>query len=285
VEQRPDVAHYLVAAGPKASAFHAAGILHVITGTPSQYEAEEQALRACNNDPARTSAGGGPCYLYSVDNRVVLTLRSTTPIAQPTATPPLSHDLLLTLLAKYTPTYPNPYKQVREYLESKPHKALVALAPSHSWRTSDGETAETAEESALEACQLHFGEPCAVLAVDNTIRIPRSTERLRPRPMSRISYQGMFDPTQIPAVPPATRRRADVVNYLAAATYKAAAIHPWGRIFLAVGKPSQREAEEMSLEACNGDSERNGKDGPCLLYAVGDLVVLQKRLAKPLSSQ
>jgi hypothetical protein len=285
VQLRPDVAHYLLAAGPKASAFHAAaGILHVVTGAPSQYEAEEQALRACNDHPARTTAGG-PCYLYSVDNRVVLPLRSTAPITQLAAAPTLHHDLLLTMLSQLAPTFPNTYKQVREYLESKPHKALAVLPPSHSWRTAAGETADRAEERVLEACQLRFAKPCILLAVDESVRVARSTEHWQSRPMSRISYDGLFDPMQIPAVTEETRRRADVANYLAAATYKAAAIHPWGRIFLSVQKSTQREAEETSLEACDADSDRNGKDGTCLLYAIGDLVVLPKRLTKPLSPQ
>jgi class 3 adenylate cyclase len=77
VEQRMDVAGYLTASSPKASAFHAVGVLYVVVAAPTQRAAEEQALRGCNEDPARTRAGGGPCYLYSVDNRVVLPLRAT----------------------------------------------------------------------------------------------------------------------------------------------------------------------------------------------------------------
>jgi hypothetical protein len=103
--------------------------------------------------------------------------------------------------------------------------------------------------------------------------------------MARVGYQGVFDPAQIPAITDETRRRSDVVNYHSAPDYKAAALHPWGRIFLAIGKASQREAEENSLDACNRDGDRNGRDGLCLLYAVGDVVVLQKRLANPLSPQ
>jgi hypothetical protein len=285
VERRSDVAHYLVAASPKASAYHSSGILHVVTGAPSQYEAEEQVLRACNADPARTAAGGGPCYLYSIDNRVVLALRSTAPITQPVAMGPSSYELLLTRLRSFAPAYPNAYRQVREYLESAPHKALTALSPSHSWRTSGGESAEAAEQRGLEACQLRFARPCTLLAVDEAVRPLQSSAHWQPRPMARLSYHGLFDPAQIPAITEEMRRRSEVVGYRSSPNYKAASLHPWGRLFLVTGKGTQREAEQGSLDACNRDSDRNGKDGPCLLYAVGDLVVLHKRLAVPSSPQ
>jgi hypothetical protein len=280
IERRPDVAQYLAATGPKASAFHPAGILRVMTGASSQYDAEVQALSACNSDPTRSSSGGGPCYLYSVDNKVVLPQRAIAPITQP-ATP--VRDLLVALLAKVAPGYPIAYRQVREYLESKPHKALAALPPSLSWRTGGGDTAAVAEQRVLEGCQMRHGGPCILLAVDDTIRMTGAAEDAQARPMVRLSYEGPFDPEQIPAILDDTRRRADIANYPAAPTNKAAAIHPWGRVFLAVGKSTQREAEESALQACNGDSDRNGKDGACLLYAVGDQVVLPKRLTKPLS--
>ena len=115
VKSRMDVAGYLTAASPKASAFHAIGILHVASGAPSQRAAEEQALRSCNNDPARKHLAG-PCYLYSVDNRVVLTLRATGPItsAAPVPTPPVAlRDTLLSALAKIAPAYPIREQQVR----------------------------------------------------------------------------------------------------------------------------------------------------------------------------
>src|SRR5262249_40181771 len=53
VAERMDVAGYSTAPAPKASAYHAVGILHVAVGASSQRAAEEQVLRACNDDPAR----------------------------------------------------------------------------------------------------------------------------------------------------------------------------------------------------------------------------------------
>jgi hypothetical protein len=76
---RPDVAAYATRPGPKAAAFHATGILHLVTQAPSQRNAEELVLKECNADPVRDRSGG-PCYLYAVENAVVLPLRLTTPM-------------------------------------------------------------------------------------------------------------------------------------------------------------------------------------------------------------
>ena len=78
---RPDVSGYLAATGPKAIAIHAQGILSVATGAASQMAAEEQALKKCNDDPARRKAPG-PCLLYASANQVVLPLRRSRPLKQ-----------------------------------------------------------------------------------------------------------------------------------------------------------------------------------------------------------
>jgi class 3 adenylate cyclase len=82
ISTRVDVVGYASAPGPKAAAIHARGLLILVAGASSQRQAEEQALKNCNDDPSR-KAVDGPCYLYAVDNRVVLTERRTTPISPP----------------------------------------------------------------------------------------------------------------------------------------------------------------------------------------------------------
>jgi hypothetical protein len=287
VKFRMDVAGYLTAASPKASAYHAVGILHVVTGAPSQRAAEEQALRSCNNDPARKPFPQ-PCYLYSVDNRVVLTLRSTGPITsgEPASTPPVTlRDALLSALTKIAPAYSKGEQQVRQYLESKMHKALAVYPPSATWRTYGWETAQIAEERVLEACQVRYGGQCVLLAVNEKVLSNAAHADWPRRPMSRVAYSGLFDPDQIPASPLTLRERGDVAGYRAAPGPKAAAFHPWGRLFVVTGAPNQRAAEEQALASCNRDPERGGMDGACLLYAVDNLVVLPKRLSAPMTVQ
>ena len=102
--------------------------------------------------------------------------------------------------------------------------------------------------------------------------------------MPRARYAGSFDPAQIPAVRPAVRERADIVNYRSVPGPKAAAYHPnGGRVFIVSGAATQHAAEEEALKACNADPSRNGADGSCFLYAVGDQVVLSRRLQRPMS--
>jgi hypothetical protein len=56
-------------------------------------------------------------------------------------------------------------------------------------------------------------------------------------------------------------------------------------MFTVSGAASQRVAEEEALKACNNDPSRNVADGSCFLYAVGDQVVLPRRLREPLTHE
>jgi hypothetical protein len=99
--------------------------------------------------------------------------------------------------------------------------------------------------------------------------------------MPRVRYDGQFEPSRMPFVSATVRQRPDVAGYAAAAGPKAMAIHPWGRVFTSAGAPDQRAVETRALADCNTDPNRKGVDGPCLLYAVGNHVVLPQRLSEP----
>ncbi|MGE0744546.1 MAG: adenylate/guanylate cyclase domain-containing protein [Rhodospirillales bacterium] len=295
VSRRPDIEAYPTMQGAKAVALHVGGTLAVATGAATQRAAEEQALRACNGDPQRNRAEG-PCLLYAVGNQVVLPLRSTAPINAPVAaSPPASPaavpadgrdavaDALLAALARIAPAQsPAARKaQVQAYLGSPAHKSIAAHPPASTWRSSGQASAPLAEERTLEGCEARYGAPCVLVAVNDTLSsAPADGDRAR-RPMPRAQYDGAFDPMQIPAAGDALRRRTDVMAYRDAAGPKAAAFHPWGRLFITTGAATQRAAEEQALAACNADPQRNGQAGPCLLYAVMDQVVLTKRLTGP----
>ena len=53
-------------------------------------------------------------------------------------------------------------------------------------------------------------------------------------------------------------------------------------MFTVVGAADQRVAEEDALKACDSDPARKAENAPCFLYAVGDQVVLPRRLKAPL---
>jgi hypothetical protein len=118
-----------------------------------------------------------------------------------------------------------------------------------------------------------------LVAVDDVLQ-PADAGAVR-RPMPRAEYGGPFDPQKIPAVDDTLRHRPDIAGYRIAKGAKAAAYRPPGRLIIASGASSQREAEERALAECNDDPQRNNRDGPCFLYAVGDQVVLTKRATAP----
>ncbi|MBV8190456.1 MAG: protein kinase [Alphaproteobacteria bacterium] len=278
--QRGDVAGYGTARAPKAMAFNALGFLTVVSGAANQRAAEEAALQACKKElPAQEASL--PCFLYAVESRVVLPLRATAPITpapSPAPAPPRPENTLrarlLESLAKASPAQAETERELvaGSYLVSKFHKALAALPPSGTWATADKPSAAIAEERVLEGCQVKYGAPCLVVAVDDVVQ-PADAAQAR-RPMPRVAYDGVFDPQKIPAFDDDQRERPDIAGYRAARLPKAAAFHPLGRLFTVSGSASQRDAEEQVLAACNDDPHRTQQDGPCLLYAIGDRVVL-----------
>jgi hypothetical protein len=195
------------------------------------------------------------------------------PEAQPVvavAPPPVSDQML----ARYAITVPGISLEVRErnareYAAEKGHKAqAVSLSPPGLYRSGNRQCAEIAEEAALENCQIYHGNPCALVAVNETLLpVPSNGEWPR-RDMPRVRYAGNFDPNQMPAVAH-LRQRSDIAGYAAAAGPKAIAYGPPSRVMIETAAPSQREAEERALNACNADLSRNNLPGQCYLYAVG----------------
>jgi hypothetical protein len=295
--QRPEVSGYASFAGPKAAAIHAEGIFAVVRGATSQRAAEERALSDCNANPDRKRSGSRPCYLYSIENRVVLPLRLTSPqtvemqSSQQTPSPGVATNpasLQSTLLAVMESIAPAMSETIRFregslYVASGSHKSLAMHPPYDSWRFGLLPNEKVAEQLTLEACEIRHGEPCILLAVDDSIRQRASDGDWQKRPMPRVGYGGDFDPQQIPTLRDVDRTRQDVASYRSMTGPKASALHPWGRIFVVTGGNSQFSAEEKALSDCNEDPTRNGRDGPCWLYSVGDQVVLPKRSRFPIS--
>ena len=289
--ERADILNYRTAPAPKAAAFTPVGG-HVFTavGAASQRAAEEASLNACDSDPLRKDEKG-LCFLYAVGDRVVLPLRLSAPLTA-ASTAPANASLQDALAARMAAAVPNLAEKVREerargYEAARGHKAeAVSPEPPGTWRTAMRPSVEDAETAALEQCQVFFGKPCVLLAVDEVVQpVPANGDWPR-RDMARARYAGNFDPGQIPGLRPVARERADITNYRSAPGPKAAAYHPGGgRMFTVSGAASQRAAEEEALKACNNDPTRNVADGSCFLYAVGDQVVLPRRLREPLTHE
>jgi class 3 adenylate cyclase len=178
-------------------------------------------------------------------------------------------------------------KKVASAYEAAPgHKAQAAsLQPPGLWRSARRASADDAASSALENCQIFYGSQCVLMATDDAISPVPPGGKWPLHDMPRVHYSGDFDPSQIPGIEPNTRGRADIAGYRSASGPKAAAFHPTGGRFFTVSEAaSERAAEEAALRNCNNDPERNGKDGPCFLYATGNEIVLSRRLTLPMAA-
>jgi hypothetical protein len=164
---------------------------------------------------------------------------------------------------------------IRDYLAAKPNKGqAVQLDDGHYFRSVLHEDQAVAGDRTLEACQLRYEKPCALLAVNDEIA---SEGALIYKDMPRLHYKGEFDLSQIPIIRLVTRNRNDVQVYFVAAKPKAIAIHPWGKLFISTGTGSLIEAQTAALAKCNDDPERRFKDGNCIVYAINNEVILPER--------
>jgi hypothetical protein len=297
VRGRADVVGYGAAQGFKAAAFlPRGGQLFIVSGAPTQRDAEERALSLCNADPER-QAKGGPCYLYASGDDVVLTRRSTTALAvagpapQPAAVKPPTndpvqlHDVIMAQFELALPAMPVAARETltKAYESAPAHKALAVHGGGGSYRLINWPSADGVEQATLEACQVYYGFPCALVAVDNVSRAD-ANGNLTQRDMPRVHYAGPFDVDRIPGIMPAVRMRDDVRTYGSAAAPKAMALHPWGQVYTVTAASNQNDAETRALAACNGDLSRTGLGGPCYLYASANQVVLPSRLRQPLTA-
>ena len=173
-------------------------------------------------------------------------------------------------------------KLIEDYFAIGQHRAFAIAPKAQSrWWTGDWPTSASAEEKALERCQIAFNEPCELAARDESM--VKDDELHVPRDMARVRYAGDFDPAQIPGVRGLVGSRADVSAYLQAPEPKAAAIHPRGLISIVTTATTQRRAETQALKLCNDNDARREADGPCFLYAIGNKVVLPQRLTAAVS--
>jgi hypothetical protein len=222
-----------------------------------------------SRDPADFTA-----YLKRFPNGVFVDLARNRLMADPL------HAALVDRLLAFAIPSGEATARALDYVGDPGNKAMAVAPKQHlTWRTRSRDTAEEAATIVLESCQLFFKEPCA-LAIVNTTLQPTSG-RAEVRDMPRTTYSGRFDPDKIPALPNALRRRADVASYVSKVGAKAAALHPWGRVYIATGAGDESEAEQQALNRCNEDPSRANRDGPCFLYATSDTVVLPERLTKP----
>jgi hypothetical protein len=169
----------------------------------------------------------------------------------------------------------NRERLLRDYIDAKPNKGQ-AVEPSIGfyYRSASHEDYEVTGDRTLEACQLRFGKPCALIAINDEIA---AEGELSTKDMPRLHYSGEFDVSKIPIIRASVRERADVQAYSKFTPPKAIAIHPWGTLFISAGKTNTRDAQDAALSDCNNDPRRHSRDGNCFVYAVDNQVVIFER--------
>jgi hypothetical protein len=211
----------------------------------------------------------------------VETKASSNPPNAPTQPATLREGLLERMAAYSIPTAERP--AIAEEFEAAPIHKAIAVSPEaqKTWPSSRWPSASEAETGALERCQVRYGKPCVLIGRDDKIAQANDGPGAV-RDMPRVRHAGMFDIHQIPGVSAEVLARADVISYAAASEPKAAALHPQGMFSTVTDAPGQFEAEEQALAKCRAAAPKYSGD-PCLLYAVGNQVVLPQRSDKPLS--
>jgi hypothetical protein len=168
---------------------------------------------------------------------------------------------------------------IKDYVACKPNKGqAVELDRASYFRSCEHEDASVAGDRSLEACQMRYGKPCALLAVNEEIV---AEGELMSKDVPRLHYSGKYDPTEIPIIRRITRQRPDVQSYDLAMEPKAMAIHPWGKLFISAGDPTLKDAQASALAKCNSDPARGGRDGGCFVYSVNNDVVIGERRMLP----
>jgi hypothetical protein len=181
------------------------------------------------------------------------------------------------VITSTTPNVPTDERKrvINAYIEGKPNKALAVQDVYRKYFSSVlHEDQDLVGDRTLEACQMRFARPCALIAINDEV----ATEgQLDHRDMPRLRYAGEFDLSQIPIIRQDTRNRADLQRYFGASEPKAIAIHPWGELFIASGV---KDAQQAVLDRCNSFG-RDKQEGPCFLYAINTKVVLPERMIRP----
>ena len=262
----PPVVSYQGLPEPKAMAFHPWGRIFLGKGA-DQTSAEEEALKACTDDPVRKGRVG-PCFLYASGNRVILPDRRITPLG---SDPPGGIQRIAAAARTISAAAANAVK--KEYTSARGHKAIAVNARTgHTFYWRGMNRSAQAEQWALEGCQIYYGSPCYVLAVNNGLRATLPSAAVR-RSMERVTYAGAFQASMSPMY---LETAPDVLAYPGLPGTKAIAIRMHGaRLSVISGRATIAEAERDALASCNAD-----KVGPCFLYASDMKVVLPERRTK-----
>ena len=256
---RASLSVYVTAQNPKALAISPNGIYGLAADSLSMEETQRVALDRClaaeRDHPFRK-----PCFLYAVDDWVVLAKRATAPLVARKRFNP--ETVPITVNRSPARTYMN-----------LPEEKAFAISPSgkHHWYFSSQFTRVEAQRLALEGCEFDAREPCFRYATNDEVE-PTADGKRTVRPL--LPPDGGFDPGRVPFASDATRDRMEA--YSDARESKAVSVSPFGKVHWATADGTEA-AQAKALALC-----RAADDKPCYVYAVGGTVVLSRRATAPI---
>ena len=246
------------------------------------FDDERQAFRIQNSVGTGWGDNGQAWLSYHVWQDTVITAYVITdaPVAQTTSIPLAQGTILDRLVAALPSSMVRRVSvedQLHKYIDEKIHRAFAFSMPDGgTWREGGWSKAEIAQKMALERCQIYFGRPCTLFAVDDEIQADPSGASM-PQDMPRVSFTGAYNLANIPGLSDRVRNSLSVASYGSASAPKAMAIHPTGIALAVLSAADQREAESEALRLCNSGLGRDNHNGPCYLYAASNKVVLFER--------
>jgi hypothetical protein len=256
--KRPEIRDYLASMRPKAIAINALGV-YAVTDAPDQPAAEANVLADCNRE---RKGQNFPCYLYAIRNYVVIGQRFTAPRPPPATIA----DVVVWYASRLDP----------RCAAAAPYKAFVlGLSRVVVNCTYSGLADQTlAEQLELERCMILFNQTCVTIGIDDKLKAGDPT--IAPLPeVPRATYSGTYKPEMVPLQ---TRATQDMLDYATMQGPKAMALGTVPpRVAIAAGA-NDKDAETKVLKTCNDPPD---SEWPCILYAVGQQVILPQRRTEP----
>ncbi len=277
------VMEYNAAEPPKAAAIHRLGHFHKAGGASSA-DAQAAALQNCNEEVRRIgqifgSSNLAECYLYAVDNKIVLLERRTKPPATAAldAVPlppsgPRAPFRMGELTYVQNPVWRN---EIQEFTARFPLWSIAVHPTSGVWgATASPGNSEDRDRVALQRCEFMANEPCFIHARNGEfITTTTGPQVVQPK----LTERGAYDWRLVPFIATSNYPRAE--SYGAATGAKAMAIHPNGTMIISYsdsGPTAERDAQANALKICN-DVAKNSYGKPCVLFAVGNSIIFHRR--------
>ncbi|MGE0225007.1 MAG: hypothetical protein AB7F35_26825 [Acetobacteraceae bacterium] len=208
----------------------------------------------------------------SAQDRIASATQVAHPVVMiPKPAPPPPQDRLLKILVSLKDE-PTAMKLAETYQTRFGGKALAAQPAGNAVISWYGDDQPTADNNALELCQITTRKPCVLVASGEQVHDVAGQE---PRNMPRVTYHGPFRSDQVPLQ--GRTPSGALAAYATLPTFKAIAIAPQrDRLGISVSARTQLDADTAALKSCND----SGKGARCILYASGMEVVFPKHLTQ-----